>query len=107
MPRRIEPTAAALADFDDIFEQLARRRTPAKAAEVLRKLDHAIQYLADQPQLGRPYPQRGRALRVLTHGEYLVFYEDLPGVIVLVRVLNGRRNIPDLLTDLGEGEGSS
>ncbi len=95
MPLRIIPREAALADFDDIYERLAQRASEATAAEVLRKLDRTIQLLADQPHLGRPYEHRGHALRVLTHGDYRVFYREHPGEIDLLRVIDGRRNIPD------------
>jgi plasmid stabilization system protein ParE len=99
MARRIEPSREALADFDQIYDGLARRNE-LTAADVLRKLDRAIQRLVDQPRLGRPYVHGRRKLRLLTHGEYLVFYTERPGVIELVRVINGRRNIPDVLDEL-------
>jgi plasmid stabilization system protein ParE len=31
---------------------------------------------------------------------YLVFYRERPGVIEIVRVIHGRRNIPDILDEL-------
>jgi plasmid stabilization system protein ParE len=37
---------------------------------------------------------------LLTHGDYLVFYRERPGVIEIVRVIHGRRNIPDILDEL-------
>ena len=98
--RRIIPREAALADFDNIYDRLARRASEPKAAEVLRKLDRAIQLLADQPRLGRPYEHRGHSLRVLTHGDYRVFYREQAGEIDLLRVIDARRNIPDVLDEL-------
>jgi plasmid stabilization system protein ParE len=47
MPRRIEPSRAALADFDAIYDFIARDNPPA-AAEMLRALDRSIQLLASQ-----------------------------------------------------------
>jgi plasmid stabilization system protein ParE len=44
MPRRIELTRSALADFDDIYDYIARDNPPA-AAQVLRSLDESIQLL--------------------------------------------------------------
>lgn len=72
MPRRIEPSRAALADFDAIYDYIARDNPPA-AAEMLRALDRSIQLLASQPRLGRVYRHRRLRLRLLTHGDYLVF----------------------------------
>ncbi|MGH8322193.1 MAG: type II toxin-antitoxin system RelE/ParE family toxin [Steroidobacteraceae bacterium] len=99
-PRRIIPREAALADFDHLYDRLAQRASEATAAEVLRKLDRAIQLLVEQPRLGRPYEHRGHVLRVLTHGEYRVFYREQDDAIDLLRVIDARRNIPDVLDDL-------
>jgi toxin ParE1/3/4 len=99
MPRRIEPSRAALADFDALYDYIARDN-PIAAAQVLRSLDHSIQLLADQPKLGKVFRHRRLRLRVLTHGDYLVFYRERPSVVEIVRVIHGRRNIPDILDDL-------
>jgi plasmid stabilization system protein ParE len=50
MPRRIELSRAALAEFDEIYDYIARDN-PRVAAQVLRSLDESIQLLADQPKL--------------------------------------------------------
>jgi plasmid stabilization system protein ParE len=52
MPRRIELTRAALADFDDIYDYIARDN-PRAAAQVLRSLDESIQLLSAQPKMGK------------------------------------------------------
>ena len=49
MPRRIEPSRAALADFEAIYDYIARDN-PHAAAQGLRTLDRSIQLLADQPK---------------------------------------------------------
>lgn len=41
MPRRVELSRAALADFDDIYDYGARDNPPAEA-QVLRSLDESI-----------------------------------------------------------------
>lgn len=99
MPRRIELSRAALADFYALYDYIARDNPPA-AAKVLRALDRSIQLLADQPKLGKVYRHRRLRLRLLTHDDYLVFYRERPGVIEIVRVIHGRRNIPDILDEL-------
>jgi toxin ParE1/3/4 len=99
MPRRIEPSRAALADFDAIYDYISRD-IPRAAAQVLRSLDRSIQLLSDQPKLGKAFRHRRLRLRLLTHGDYLVFYRERPGVIEIVRVIHGRRNIPDILDEL-------
>ena len=97
MRRRIEASRAALADLDGIYDYIARDN-PRAAADVLRELDSSIQLLADQPKLGRRYPFR--RMRLLPHGNYLIFYREHPGTIEIVRVIDGRRYIPDILDEL-------
>jgi toxin ParE1/3/4 len=99
MPRRIELTRAALADFDDIYDYIVRDN-PRAAAQVLRSLGESIQLLADQPKMGKVFRHRRVRLRLLTHDDYLVFYRERPGVIEIVRVIHGRRHIPDILDEL-------
>jgi plasmid stabilization system protein ParE len=70
MPRRIELSRAALADFDEIYDYIARE-SPRAAAKVLRSLDESIQLLADQPKLGKVFRHRRLRLRLLTHGDPL------------------------------------
>lgn len=95
----ILPSRAALADFDHLYDGIAKHNKRA-AAKVLRSLDTAIQRLADHPQMGRPYRHKRIRLRLLIHGDYLVFYRERPGVIELVRVLHGKQNVPDILDEL-------
>ena len=99
MARRIESSREALADFDAIYDHIAREN-PRAAGGVLRSLDKAIQRLVELPKLGRPYRHGRHRLRVLVHQPYLIFYRERPGVIDLVRVLDGRRNVPDILDEL-------
>jgi plasmid stabilization system protein ParE len=68
MPRRIELTRAALADFDDIYDYFARDN-PRAAAQVLRSLDESIQLLSDQPKMGKVFCHRRLRLRLLTHDD--------------------------------------
>jgi toxin ParE1/3/4 len=88
-----------LADFDEIYDNIARDN-PRAAAQVLRSLDESIQLLSDQPKLGKVFRHRRLRLRLLTYDDYLVFYRERLGVIEIVRVIHGRRNIPDILDEL-------
>lgn len=99
MPRRIELSRAALADFDEIYDYIAHESSRA-AARVLRSLDESIQLLSDQPKIGKVFSHRRHRLRLLTHGDYLIFYRERPGIVEIVRVIHGRRNIPDILDEL-------
>ena len=99
MALAIELSESALTDFDGIYDFIAKHN-PRATAKVLRNLDAAIQRLANQPRLGRPYRHDRHRLRLLAHGDYLVFYRERPGVIELVRVLHSKQNISDILDEL-------
>lgn len=47
-----------------------------------------------------PSSQQERRLRLLPHEHYLIFYRERPGAIEIVRVIDGRRNIADILDEL-------
>jgi plasmid stabilization system protein ParE len=55
--RRIESTRKAIADFDAIYDFIAKEN-PRAATDVLRALDRSIQLLADQPKFGGPAQPR-------------------------------------------------
>ena len=63
MPRLIELSEAALADFDGIYDHIAKY-SPRAAAKVLGHLDTAIQRLADQPRMGQVFRYRRHRLRL-------------------------------------------
>lgn len=69
MPRVIELSKAALADFDHIYDSISKHN-PRAAAKTLRALDAAIQHLSDQSHMGRAYQHGRHRLRLLTHGEW-------------------------------------
>jgi plasmid stabilization system protein ParE len=50
--------------------------------------------------MGKVFRHRRLRLRLLTHDDYLVFYRERPGVIEIVRVIHGRRKVPDILDEL-------
>lgn len=99
MPSIIQLSELALVDFDHIYDSISRHN-PRAAAKTLRNLDAAIQHLSDQPNMGRVYRHGRQRLRLLTHGNYLVFYRNRPSLIQLVRILDGRQHIPDILDEL-------
>jgi len=99
MTRVIELSAAALVDFDRVYDIIAKNNSKA-AANMLRRLDAVIHLLIEQPRMGRAYRHGRHRLRVLIHRDYLVFYRERPGVIQVVRVLHGKQDIPDILDEL-------
>jgi plasmid stabilization system protein ParE len=50
--------------------------------------------------MGKVFCHRRLRLRLLAHNDHLVFYRERPGVIEIVRVIHGRRNILTILDEL-------
>ncbi len=77
---------------------------PSAATRVVRAIGARIDQLADHPRLGPRRPDIQRAARVLVEGPYLVLFETHPDTdeglvewVEIVRVIDGRRDLPNLL----------
>ena len=69
---------------------------PTAAIAYVRDLEVACTKLADYPLQGRQYNERYRALVLRNH---LIFYryDDTRDTVVIVTIIDGRRDIPNLL----------
>ena len=70
----------------------------------MRAIGARIDQLADHPRLGPRRPDIQRAARVLVEGPYLILFETHPDTdeglvewVEIVRVIDGRRDLPNLL----------
>ena len=77
---------------------------PSAATRVVRAIGARIDQLADHPRLGPRRPDIQRAARVLVEGPYLILFETHPDTdeglverVEIVRVIDGRRDLPNLL----------
>ncbi len=77
---------------------------PSAATRVVRAIGARIDQLADHPRLGPRRPDIQRAARVLVEGPYLILFETHPDTdeglvewVEIVRVIDGRRDVPNLL----------
>ncbi len=77
---------------------------PSAATRVVRANGARIDQLADHPRLGPRRPDIQRAARVLVEGPYLILFETHPDTdeglvewVEIVRVIDGRRDLPNLL----------
>ena len=93
----------------DIEEQtdyyLFEERSPDAAVRFVDGVERSLEVLASQPEIGRVYERaRGklsglRAWRVSGFRDLLVFYTVTEEAIVIERVVDGRRDIPELLDE--------
>ncbi len=93
MPLEVELSPAAKADLLDIWHYIAADNEPA-ADKLLRRIAHILEMLAHQPHAGRSRPELNvPELRSFAVGNYTVFYRAEAETVLIVRVLQGHRDI--------------
>ncbi len=93
MPLEVRQSPAARADLLDIWHYIAADNEPA-ADKLLRRIAHILEMLAHQPHAGRSRPELNvPELRSFAVGNYTVFYRAEAETVLIVRVLQGHRDI--------------
>jgi toxin ParE1/3/4 len=92
MPNSQTRRPQAREDLLDIWHYIADDNETAATA-FLRRIDRAIQMLADNPQAGRDRSELAPDLRSFPVGNYVIFYSPASHGIDVVRVLNVRQDI--------------
>lgn len=91
---RITRSRPARADLREIWLYVAQDSIEA-ADRLLDRLDRTVRMLANNPGIGERRDDLRAGLRRFVMGNYLVFYETVPGGIRVVRVLHGARRWED------------
>jgi toxin ParE1/3/4 len=92
---RLTITTHARTDLQEIHSHIAKDNPEAAQRFVLRLRAKARQ-LAETPGMGRSREDLRPDLFSFPVGQYVLFYREQPGGIVLVRVIHGRRDLPAL-----------
>jgi len=88
-------TSEALHDLERAHDYIADRDETAAAALVTRILD-AVEHLSEHPDMGRPAKEEGVRDFVVSGTKYLMPYIVRGEAIVLLAVLHGARERPEL-----------
>jgi toxin ParE1/3/4 len=80
-------------DLRGIRRYVARDSGRARADELVDRILAICRLFATQPRAGRPHPDLGPEIRSCRSDAYLIFYRPGAGVIEIIRVLHGRRDI--------------
>jgi plasmid stabilization system protein ParE len=86
-------------DLQEIYDYIVNE-APLRADPFIDKLYAAIGSLASMPERGalpREPVLRDRGIRVLVHGQYLIFYKVQGRQVRVHRILRGSRAYQDLL----------
>ena len=95
---RLTITAHARADLQEIHSHIAKDN-PEAARRFIEKLRIKARRLAETPGMGRSRAEDLRPdLFSFPVGQYVLFYREQPGGIVLVRVIHGSRDLPALFS---------
>jgi toxin ParE1/3/4 len=80
------------ADILQIYKFLAERN-PAAAESLVREIDNKFQNLSRFPFIGRERSSLAPGVRSIVAGIHVIFYMIERNRIIIVRVLDGRRDI--------------
>ena len=79
-------------DLQEIWNFIARDN-PTAASSLIREFDRRFSILSASPHIGRGADSLAEGLRVWPMGSYSIFYKPFHGGIVIVRVLQGARQV--------------
>lgn len=86
----------AAEDLEDIGDFIAQG-DPLRAASFVAELQGNCQKLLDNPDAYPTRPELGQGLRVSVHGRYLIFFKSAGNDLLIVRILQGARNLTGIL----------
>lgn len=88
-------TPNAKVDIVEILEFIASDNIDASFSFYERLID-LFETLADNPKIGRQRSELKPDLRSFAQGNYLIFYREWAGIIAIVRVLHGARDLDEI-----------
>lgn len=97
---QVEFTDPAVQDLREIFRWVSANDSKEKATKLLVKLQKAADSLSALPNRGHLVPEINSILQgylEIIEGPYRVLYQILAQKVIIVAVLDGRRNMPELL----------
>ena len=103
--RRVEWSPIAVADLEDILEFIARRESADRAEQLHAGMAQRIASLAAHPLRGRIVPELKRigvtTYRELVVAPYRIFFRVDGPLVGIVGMLDGRRDIAEVLAMRG------
>jgi toxin ParE1/3/4 len=95
---RVVRTPRAEEDLQEIWLYIAAENVEA-ADRILDQIGVRLERLTEHPEMGPARPDIAADMRILPAENYLILYRLLDGIVEVVRIVDGRRNIPDILRD--------
>ena len=89
---RVVNSPAADADLMEIAAYIAQDN-PTRARSFVIELRARSRQLGEAPAIGRARPDLGTGIRVVPHGNYLIFYSMHDDIVRIERFMHGARDI--------------
>lgn len=89
---RVRLTDRANADLRAAYAYLAESNSIA-AIRFVDRIDRAFRSLSEHPYAGRERPELQNGVRSLVCGWHVIFYVVQTGLILVIRVIDGRMDI--------------
>jgi toxin ParE1/3/4 len=89
----------ARADLSEIWNYYAGRAGRQRADKIAHEISDALRLIEDHPFAGRARDEIRPGLRSITARPYVIFYRMRDDAAQIVRILHGRRDLDDLLTE--------
>lgn len=90
-------TPKAEKDIDEILLFIAADNIDASIA-FSDRLSSLFDRLAENPKIGRERPELKPEIRSFPEGSYLIFYREWAGLVAIVRVLHGARDLDEIFS---------
>ncbi len=90
-------TPNAEKDIDEILLYISADNINAAIA-FNDRLINCFELLADNSKIGRERTELKQDLRSFPEGNYLVFYREWSGIVAIVRVLHGARDLDEIFS---------
>ncbi len=99
IPLELVISPEARDDLIEIWRYIADDN-PAKADELIEDIHERCRLIADNPSIGRSREEFSYRLRSFVYRRYIIFYRAKSGVLEIVRVLSGYRDMNGIFKDL-------
>jgi toxin ParE1/3/4 len=82
-------------DLEEIGDYIALDN-PKRAVTFVQEIRQHCELIADGPTRYAARPELGEGIRVCTHKNYLIVFEPYDDGVLILRVLQGARNLPGI-----------
>lgn len=85
-------------DLEDIADYIAQDN-PRRALSFVIELRSQCSKIAEAPQAYRARPELGEGIRSCAYGSYVIFFQENPSGLAIVRILHGAMDIEARFVD--------